>query len=70
MIRSLGYLRIESPDVGACHHPDGTVRLVRSALQVFAAEIDHHEQGSCTGTTGRPFLPLPAEPPLDDTDWK
>jgi len=54
---------------GACHHPDGTVRLVRSALQVFAAEVDHHEQGYCTGTTGRPFLPLPAEPPLDDTDW-
>jgi NADH:ubiquinone oxidoreductase subunit F (NADH-binding) len=55
---------------GACHHPDGTVRLIRSALRVFAAEIDHHEQGYCTGTTGRPFLPLPAEPPLDDTDWK
>jgi NADH:ubiquinone oxidoreductase subunit F (NADH-binding) len=54
---------------GACHHPDGTVRLVRSALQVFAAEIDHHGQGYCTGTTGRPFLPLPAEPPLNDTDW-
>jgi NADH:ubiquinone oxidoreductase subunit F (NADH-binding) len=54
---------------GACHHPDGTVRLVRSALQVFAAEIDHHAHGYCTGTTSRPFLPLPAEPPLDDTDW-
>jgi len=55
---------------GACHHPDGTVRLVRSALQVFAAEIGHHAHGSCTGTTSRPFLPLPAEPPLDDTDWE
>jgi NADH:ubiquinone oxidoreductase subunit F (NADH-binding) len=54
---------------GACHHPDGTVRLVRSALQVFAAEIGHHAHGYCTGTTSRPFLPLPAEPPLDDTDW-
>ena len=55
---------------GACHHPDGTVRLVRSALQVFAAEIDHHAHGYCTSASGRPFLPLPAEPPLDDTDWK
>jgi NADH:ubiquinone oxidoreductase subunit F (NADH-binding) len=54
---------------GACHHPDGTVRLVRSALQVFAAEIDHHAHGYCTGASSRPFLPLPAEPPLDDADW-
>ena len=54
---------------GACHHPDGTVRLVRSALQVFAAEIGHHAHGYCTGTSGRPFLPLPDEPPLDDADW-
>ena len=55
---------------GACHHPDGTVRLVRSALQVFAAEIGHHAHGYCTGTSGQPFLPLPAEPPLDDADWR
>jgi NADH:ubiquinone oxidoreductase subunit F (NADH-binding) len=54
---------------GACHHPDGTVRFVRSALQVFAAEIDHHAHGYCTSASGRPFLPLPAEPPLDDADW-
>ena len=28
-----------------------------------------HAHGYCTGTTGRPFLPVPAEPPLDDADW-
>jgi NADH:ubiquinone oxidoreductase subunit F (NADH-binding) len=55
---------------GACHHPDGTVRLVRSALQVFAAEIGHHAQGHCTGTSSRPFLPLPAEAAIDDEDWR
>lgn len=33
---------------GACHHPDGTVRLVRSALTTFATEITAHEQGHCT----------------------
>jgi NADH:ubiquinone oxidoreductase subunit F (NADH-binding) len=55
---------------GACHHPDGTVRLVRSALRVFAAEIGQHARGSCTATTRRPFLPLPADAPLDDADWR
>jgi NADH:ubiquinone oxidoreductase subunit F (NADH-binding) len=54
---------------GACHHPDGTVRLVRSALWVFADEMGHHARGHCTGTSGRPFLSLPAETPLDDADW-
>jgi len=55
---------------GACHHPDGTVRFVRSALRVFADEMDHHARGSCTGTSGRPFLPLPGQTPLDDADWR
>ncbi|WP_210592906.1 NADH-ubiquinone oxidoreductase-F iron-sulfur binding region domain-containing protein [Streptomyces sp. GESEQ-35] len=33
---------------GACHHPDGTVRLVRSALTTFTADLDAHAQGFCT----------------------
>ena len=33
---------------GACHHPDGTVRLIRSALHVFRADIDAHARGLCT----------------------
>ncbi|MCW8379091.1 NADH-ubiquinone oxidoreductase-F iron-sulfur binding region domain-containing protein [Streptomyces justiciae] len=33
---------------GACHHPDGTVRLVRSALTTFAPELDAHARGFCT----------------------
>jgi NADH:ubiquinone oxidoreductase subunit F (NADH-binding) len=33
---------------GACHHPNGVVRLMRSAMQVFAGEIaDHHRHGPC-----------------------
>jgi NADH:ubiquinone oxidoreductase subunit F (NADH-binding) len=41
---------------GACHHPDGAVRLVRSALHVFADECALHMRGSCTGRGG-PLLP-------------
>jgi NADH:ubiquinone oxidoreductase subunit F (NADH-binding) len=29
---------------GACHYPDGAVRFVASALDVFADEIDRHER--------------------------
>ncbi len=33
---------------GACHHPDGVVRFVRSAMAVFAADIDQHRhRGPC-----------------------
>ena len=32
---------------GACHHPDGTVRLVRSAVREFAAESTAHAAGVC-----------------------
>lgn len=55
---------------GACHHPDGTVRLVRSALRVFGDEIGRHARGECGATSARPFLPVPAEPPSDDADWR
>jgi NADH:ubiquinone oxidoreductase subunit F (NADH-binding) len=53
---------------GACHHPDGTVRFLRSALQVFAAEVGRHLQGRCTAASGRGFLPIPAGPSTG-ADW-
>lgn len=46
---------------GACHHPDGTVRLVRSALTTFAAEADAHARGWCTTTDPTPLLPVPED---------
>jgi NADH:ubiquinone oxidoreductase subunit F (NADH-binding) len=32
---------------GACRHPDGTVRLARTALDTFASDIAHHRAGRC-----------------------
>lgn len=47
------------PGRGACSHPDATVRLVGSALQVFKPELALHRSGRCSARTGRPFLPVP-----------
>jgi NADH:ubiquinone oxidoreductase subunit F (NADH-binding) len=54
---------------GACSHPDGTVRFVRSALQVFKPELARHERGRCTAANRRPFLPLPNGFPTHEDDW-
>ena len=54
---------------GACHHPDGTVRFVRSALRTFAAEIDWHKRGRCSAADTRPFLPVPPDTARSENDW-
>ena len=54
---------------GACNHPDGTVRFVRSALVVFEPEIQRHARGHCSATDRRPFLPLPPGMPTREEDW-
>jgi NADH:ubiquinone oxidoreductase subunit F (NADH-binding) len=54
---------------GACHHPDGTARFVASALETFSAELDRHQRGQCAGTSGEPFMPLPASVARSEEDW-
>ena len=46
---------------GACAHPSGAVRLVRSALRTFGAELNLHAAGWCCGTAR--ILPVPSGRP-------
>jgi NADH:ubiquinone oxidoreductase subunit F (NADH-binding) len=46
---------------GACAHPDGAVRFIASALDVFAEEFaDHAQHGPCDACSQPHELPLPS----------
>jgi NADH:ubiquinone oxidoreductase subunit F (NADH-binding) len=42
---------------GACRHPDGAVRVARSALRVFAEDLRHHGAGHPCRHTKSTLLP-------------
>jgi len=50
---------------GACRHPDGAVRLLRSALSVFASDVDRHRNGrGCAGVYAKPTVRVPSSTPI------
>jgi len=46
---------------GACRHPDGAVRFVESALEVFAGEFNRHASHLGCGHRVRGVLPVPVD---------
>jgi NADH:ubiquinone oxidoreductase subunit F (NADH-binding) len=54
---------------GACRHPDGAVRLVGSALEVFSGDVAAHaKRRPCPAWNHRPVLPTPA--PVGGGVWR
>lgn len=57
---------------GACHHPDGVVRFVRSALRVFEADFGQHVNHlPCPGSTSPThFVPVPSLEREEELQWQ
>ena len=48
---------------GACRHPDGVVRMVRTSLTAFAPHVQEHvAKGPCQGVATPGVAPLPSRP--------
>jgi NADH:ubiquinone oxidoreductase subunit F (NADH-binding) len=65
-LRRLENLGDEVLGSGACGHPDGVVRLVRSTLDVFRDDVVRHLAGEpCRGADHPPVLAVPIPHPAD-----
>lgn len=65
--RRLDRLGAQISGRGACAHPDGAVRLLVSALDVFRDELAAHTAGRCTSPGHEPVLPVP---PTSRGGWR
>lgn len=56
---------------GACRHPDGVVRLVRSAFEVFQPDINRHAKGqACAAAATSRYAPVPQLASESDLVWE
>jgi NADH:ubiquinone oxidoreductase subunit F (NADH-binding) len=54
---------------GACRHPDGAIRFVRSGIQVFASDFAKHRRSEpCAGARGHVVCPIPERNPQES--WR
>jgi NADH:ubiquinone oxidoreductase subunit F (NADH-binding) len=54
---------------GACRHPDGVVRLIRSAVTAFTADVNRHlSHGPCPGASWPSVMALPR--PGEVVEWR
>ncbi|HEY5304955.1 MAG TPA: NADH-ubiquinone oxidoreductase-F iron-sulfur binding region domain-containing protein [Acidimicrobiales bacterium] len=57
---------------GACRHPDGVVRFVRSSIATFSEDIDNHLRGApCAGSrSSQHYLTVPALEKESELVWE